>query len=299
MIIDKLYELVAGKGHVCIGLDTFAEYLPQDFSRDFDTLDDAIFGFNKKIIDATFDIVACYKVQIAFYEARGLKGLSAYSRTLKYLKSIGAFVIADIKRGDIASTAQMYAKAHFEGDFESDMITLNPYMGMDSLTPYLPYVREKEKGVFVLVKTSNPGSRDIQLLTRDNGEDVYETVAKNVVKMGKEFHGKFGYSSIGSVVGCTHLDEAVSIRKQMENIFFLIPGYGAQGGTAADIKPLFSDQNGGVVNSSRAILLAYKNPLFAGIPFDLAARKEAMRMKGEIADHLNEPLYSEKQLIKN
>jgi orotidine-5'-phosphate decarboxylase len=286
VIIDRLYELVAGKGHVCVGLDTSIEYLPRDFHANFNTVEDAMFGFNKKIIDATFDIVSCYKLQIAFYEAVGIQGLLAYRKTLRYLRSIGAFIITDIKRGDIASTAQMYARAHFEGDFESDMITLNLYMGMDGLTPYLPYIKEKEKGVFILVKTSNPGSKDIQLIAGENGEKVYETVAKKISEKGGEFRGKYAYSAIGAVVGCTNLEEAASIRKQMENTFFLIPGYGAQGGTAADIKPLLSNKNGGVVNSSRAVLLAYKNPSFSEYPFDMAARKEVLRMKGEIADHL-------------
>lgn len=286
MIIDRLYELVAEKGHVCVGLDTCIDYIPKSFSCNFDSIEDALFYFNKKIIDSTLDVVSCYKVQIAFYEALGIKGLSAYSRTLKYLKSIKAFIIADIKRGDIASTAQMYAKAHFEGDFESDMITLSPYMGMDSLTPYLPYIKEKEKGTFVLVKTSNPGSKDIQFLSCENGKKVYEEVANKIIEAGMEFCGKYSFSSIGAVVGCTNLEQAISIRNQMKNTFFLIPGYGAQGGTAAGIKHLMTNKNGGVVNSSRAILLAHKNPSFTDISFDMAAREEVLKMRSEIADAL-------------
>src|SRR3712207_522664 len=146
MIIDKLFKVVEEKGHVCLGLDTDVTYLPTGYLKKFASISDAIFNFNKEIIDSTFDVVACYKVQIAYYEAYGIEGLKAYSKTLKYIREKNVISIADIKRGDIAKTAEMYAKAHFTGAFESDFITLNPYMGLDSIEPYLEYVKNKEKG---------------------------------------------------------------------------------------------------------------------------------------------------------
>ena len=146
MIVDKLYESVAKKGVVCVGLDTDISYVPAYLQKEAGSAEEAVFRFNKEIIDATEDVAGCYKVQIAYYESLGLEGLRAYQRTLGYLREKGLIAIADIKRGDIAKTAEMYAKGHFEGDFEADFVTLAPYMGMDSVTPYLPYVKEKEIG---------------------------------------------------------------------------------------------------------------------------------------------------------
>jgi orotidine-5'-phosphate decarboxylase len=140
MIIDQLFLHVADKGHVCVGLDTDYEYLPAHFSKAFSHLSDALFSFNQQIIDATLDVSACYKVQIAYYEAFGMQGLEAYRKTLSYLRERKAIIIADVKRGDIAKTAEMYAKAHFSGDFEADFMTLNPYMGMDTISPFLPFL---------------------------------------------------------------------------------------------------------------------------------------------------------------
>ena len=146
MIIDKLYNEVEKKGNVCVGLDTKLDYVPQWLKEKYQDIDEIIFQFNKRIIDSTLDIVPIYKPQIAFYEAYGLKGLMAYKRTLEYIKENDSISLGDIKRGDISSTAEMYGKAHFEGDFEADFITINPYMGRDSITPYLKYIEEKDKG---------------------------------------------------------------------------------------------------------------------------------------------------------
>ena len=145
MMIDRLFEKVSANGHVCVGLDTDYSYLPESFAHQYPTVEEGLFQFNKALIDATLDVAACYKVQIAYYESYGLPGLKAYSKTLQYLRQNQAVTIADIKRGDIAKTAEMYAKAHFTGDFEADFITLSPYMGLDSLNPYLPYVKEQGK----------------------------------------------------------------------------------------------------------------------------------------------------------
>jgi len=281
MIIDRLYETVAQKGNVCIGLDTSLEYIPYTFRERYTSIADTIFNFNRKIIDATCDIASSFKVQIAYYEAHGIEGIIAYKRTLEYIRGKKGLVIADIKRGDISKTAEMYAKAHFQGDFESDFITLNPYMGMDSMEPYLQYVKNKEKGLFVLIRTSNEGAKDIQYLKDSDGVRVYDKVGEMIRKLSEKYMGECGYSSIGGVVGGTHLDEGDKIRKRLKNMFFLIPGYGAQGG-GQETSIYLNKCNGGIVNSSRAILLAYKKYEDGDKKFDIYAREEAQNMREAI-----------------
>lgn len=282
MIIDKLFKTVEEKGHVCVGLDTDLSYIPNIFLNKFSSLEDAIFEFNKAIIDETFDVAACYKPQIAYYEALGISGLMAYKKTLEYIKGKGGISIGDIKRGDISKTAEMYGKAHFEGDFEADFITLNPYMGLDSIQPYLPYIKEKEKGVFLLVRTSNKGAKDIQYIDTLDGKKVFNLVGEKIQNLGKECIGECGYSSIGGVVGCTHVEEGVELRNKLNSMFFLIPGYGAQGGKAEDVALYLKNGNGGVVNSSRGIMLAYKKHEDGEANFAKYARKEVIRMRDEI-----------------
>ncbi len=282
MIIDKLYARVAEKGHVCVGLDTDYSYLPAQFAAQFSNLSDALFEFNKRIIEATLDYAACYKVQIAYYESFGMAGLMAYKRTLEHLRQRDAIIIADIKRGDIAKTAEMYAKAHFTGDFEADFITLNPYMGMDTLTPFLPYFKEQNKGAFVLIRTSNPGAQDIEYINTTDNRHVYNVVGEKINTLGKEFIGECGFSAIGGVMGCTHADEAKEVRESLDSTFFLIPGYGAQGGKAEDIALYLKEGNGGVVNASRSILLAYKKVENGEGNFDEHSRNEALKMRNDI-----------------
>ena len=257
MIVDRLYEAVKEKGFVCIGLDSHLDYIPNYIKEKHEKISDIIFEYNKTIIDATSDIVAIYKPQIAYYEANGLEGLIAYQRTLRYLKEKGHLSIGDVKRGDIASTAKEYAKAHFKGEFEADFITLNPYMGMDSITPYLDYLKTGEKGVFVLLRTSNEGAKDIECLDY-NGEALYFKVGDELKKFADELTSECGYSPLGFVVGATHSEEAKKIRERYKNIFFLLPGYGAQGAKAEDIRTYLNDFNGGVVNSSRGIIKYYQ-----------------------------------------
>lgn len=282
MIIDKLFRNVAEKGHVCVGLDTDYNYLPTRFANQFSSVSDAMFEFNKQIIDATYEVAACYKIQIAYYEAYGIAGMIAYRNTLAYLRSIGAFSIGDIKRGDIAKTAEMYAKAHFSGDFECDMITINPYMGLDSITPYLPFLTAYNKGIFVLIRTSNEGAKDVEYLPTENGKRVYNVIGEKINMLGKDFLGSCGFSSIGGVMGCTHADEATAVRKNLDSTFFLIPGYGAQGGKAEDIALYLRNGNGGVVNASRSILLAYKKVENGEKDFAAYSRAEAIRMRDDI-----------------
>lgn len=282
MIIDRLYESVEKKGPVCVGLDTAVEYIPKSFLEKYSFLDQAIFRYNQRIIDATFQISACFKLQIAYYEALGITGLRVYKRTLEYIRSIGGIAIGDIKRGDIAKTAEMYAKAHFEGDFQSDFVTLNPYMGMDSIEPYLKYVSTGEKGLFILARTSNKGAKDIQYIKDAEGKSVYETVGEKLSEIADKYIGKSGYSNIGAVMGCTHPEEALRLREKLGNLFFLIPGYGAQGGTAYDVAKYMKEGNGGIVNSSRGVLLAYRNMGRREEEFDLCAREEVLNIREAI-----------------
>lgn len=281
MVIDKLYERVEKTGHVCLGLDTDFDYIPLNFADNFSSKGEAIFEFNKKIIDATRDIVACYKVQIAYYEALGVEGMIAFRNTLKYIRQNRNIVISDVKRGDIAKTAEMYARAHFEGDFETDFVTINAYMGMDTLEPFFPYIKEHGKGLFALIRTSNRGAPDIQNFLGKDGEKLYTHMGRKIQDMGSHFRGQCGYSSIGGVVGCTHIEEGIELRKELGSTFFLIPGYGAQGGGAKEVAVYLKSGNGGIVNSSRGILLAYKKQNRSE-EFEICAREETERMREDI-----------------
>ena len=265
--MDKLYEAVTKRGHVCVGLDTAAEYIPEKERRCSPA--EAVFAYNKAIIDATIDIAACYKIQIAYYEEMGIPGLQSYATTLKYLRG-KALVIADIKRGDIADTAARYARAHFDGDFEADFVTLNPYLGMDSIEPWLQWAKEKGKGAFVLMRTSNKGRFDFeccQLIGQEPAQNppkkLYDAVGDKLSELARTHLGKYGYGAFGAVVGADpkseeERKEAAAIRAERSNLFFLIPGYGAQGGAASDAALLLKDANGGVVNASRSILKAWQ-----------------------------------------
>jgi orotidine-5'-phosphate decarboxylase len=284
--IDKLFKRVAEKGHVCVGLDTSAEYVPdtERFKADSDA--SAALAFNKAIIDAVYDVCACFKVQIAYYEEMGLEGLRAYSETLKYIHSKDCLVIADIKRGDIADTALRYAKAHFSGDFEADFVTLSPYMGMDSIEPWLKEAKKSGKGAFVLMRTSNAGMRDFEYLEIGGGKRVYHSVGDKLASLEANTLGEDGYRLFGVVAGCTESDEAAEIRSAYKDLFFLIPGYGAQGGSAKNASLLLRNGNGGVVNASRSIITSWKEQsgcdkadnLFAAE----SARRAVIKMRDEI-----------------
>jgi len=285
-IMDKLYDRVEERGVVCVGLDTSIDYVPE-FIKEGKSDEDAIVEFNRQIIEQTHDIAACFKVQIAYYESLGLAGMSAYKRTLDMLREKDAIIVADIKRGDIAATAKMYAKAHFEGDFEADFITLSPYMGMDSIEPYMPYLETGKKGIFSLVRTSNKGAEDIEYLDTTSGDKVYHVVGDRLMEMGKDLVSNCGYHPLGGVIGCTHVEEGKALRKRFNSMFFLIPGYGAQGGKAEDVAMYLNNGNGGVVNSSRGILLAYRKQNRPDADFAICAREEAIRMRDEIRNAVN------------
>lgn len=254
-IIDRLYEEVSKKGFVCVGLDTSYDYIPDQMKEGL-TLSQAIFNFNKEIIDHTYDVCAIYKIQIAYYESYGIEGMIAYRDTLKYLREKNLLSIADVKRSDIAASASQYAKAHFEGDFEADFITLNPYMGMDSISPYLPYIENGEKGVFVLLRTSNPGANDFETLMT-NDEELFFAIGDKMKELNENYLGKSGFGPIGLVVGATHSKEVEKIRQRYPNQFFLIPGFGAQGADSLNVFNLLENKNGGIVNNSRKVLKAY------------------------------------------
>ena len=284
MIIDLLYNQVQEKGPICLGLDTRLEYLPKYLLDSNLSLEEKIFHFNRKIIDETTDVVACYKLQIACYEALGLEGLRVYSKTLKYIRDRNKIVIADVKRGDISSTAEMYAKAHFEGDFEADFVTVNPYMGIDAISPYFSYLKTGKKGLFVLIKTSNESSKDFQELMVEDSQ-VYQHVADKVKLWGQEYIGKSGFSLVGGVVGLTYPSEFKKIEEIAPNTFFLIPGYGAQGGTGKAVAEVLKKNSCGVINSSREIITAHKGRT-EGKDFALYARKKVLDMKEDIGQWL-------------
>ena len=260
--MQKLQEAAKKYGPLCVGLDTDPSYIPQNVAKNYTSPAQAVLAYNKAIIERVKkeSCASCFKVQAAYYEAMGLEGMEVYSKTLKAVREAGFICISDIKRGDIAASADAYARAHFEGDFETDIITVNPYMGFETLEPFEKYCESKGKGVFVLLRTSNPGAADIEQQELKDGGRVLDCVGKELNrvkdKMSQTFAGQT-CSPVGAVVGCTHQSDALALRKEYPEIFFLIPGYGAQGG-AADICGTLLQKAGGAVNSSRGIVCAYK-----------------------------------------
>ena len=294
MITDKLIDgIIAMQNPTCVGLDTLFDYLPDDMkagAKTFEDVAERVLEFNKKIIDSVYDIVPSVKVQIAYYEMYGAAGMQAYYETLKYAAEKGLVVIADAKRNDIGSTASCYAKA-FLGEtqvndgvikaFPSDYVTVNGYLGSDGIVPFVEQCEKHDKGIFVLVKTSNPSGAEIQNMVLDNGVPMYEYVGGLVEKWGESTIGKYGYSAVGAVVGATHPTEAARLREILPHTFFLIPGYGAQGGNAEMLKSCFGANGlGGVVNNSRGILCAYKKN---GGTYWETARKATIAMQEDLS----------------
>ncbi len=270
--MEQLKDAAAANGPLCVGLDTDPSYLPAPLLKVFSSPADAILTYNKEIIKriAADKSACCCKIQIAYYEAMGLAGLKAYIETIRAVKEAGLIAISDIKRGDIADTAKAYARAHFSGEFETDIITVNPYMGFDTLKPFseycapLPASAGKEaaggKGIFVLLRTSNPGMVDIEQQELKAGGRVLDKTGSELSRISAEFkkiYPEQTCSPVGAVVGCTEESDARALRDAYPDIFFLIPGYGAQGG-AARIAATLLDKAGGTVNSSRGILCAWK-----------------------------------------
>ncbi len=293
-LIDRIIEL---QNPTCVGLDTDLSYLPEDMRRNISTFDqasDALAEFNMRIIDNVCDIVPAVKVQIAYYEKYGYEGLRAFDCTVKYARSRDMIVIADCKRNDIGSTASCYSEAYLgktdlngkkQSAFPADMLTVNGYLGTDGIKPFLEDIKTYDKGIFVLVKTSNPSSGELQNLKLENGKFIYEQMGELVTKWGGDSIGKYGYSEVGAVVGATHPEEAARLRAQMPNTFFLIPGYGAQGGSAQMLKVCFDGRGlGGIVNSSRGIICAYKNAGYSGMNYYDAARAACIDMQRDLAN---------------
>lgn len=252
-------------GPLCVGLDTDPSYLPDSVVTAAGSDTEAVLLYNREIIRriAADKSACCFKIQIAYYEAMGTAGMRVYAQTLKAVREAGFAAVSDVKRGDIANTAAAYARAHFSGDFESDIITVNPYMGFDTLRPFLQYCRPEKggKGIFVLLRTSNPGMADIERQELKDGGRVLEKVGAELENISAEFASLYpgqGCSPAGAVVGCTEESDARSLRDACPDIFFLIPGYGAQGGEAR-IAATLLDRAGGVVNSSRGILCAWQH----------------------------------------
>lgn len=305
MIIDKLIESIRAKDcNVVVGLDPRLEQIPSEIvDRNINLYGETALAvskifieFNKGIIDAVYDIVPAIKPQIAFYEMYGVEGLIAYDETCKYARDKGLIVVGDIKRGDIGSTSKAYSTAHIGNTnigskkingFYSDMITINPYLGDDCIKEFMKDVDENSKGIFVLVKTSNPSSSQIQDIIADS-KPIYEHVAGMVNQWSENRIGKYGYSSVGAVIGATYPDMLKRLRRIMPTTFFLVPGYGAQGAGAEDIKNSFNaDGLGAIINSSRGIIFAYQKPEYHGMSYNEAARKATIAMKDDINSVLN------------
>lgn len=272
--IDRLIEKIKQTNNpTVIGIDTGYEKIPdcikEKYSQDISGTCKSILEFNKGLIDATYDIIPAVKINIAFYEMYGIEGMKTFEETCKYAKEKQMIVIADIKRGDIGTTAQCYSNAFLgktkigekeESIFDIDFVTLNPYMGIDSIKPFIEDCKKYNKGAFILVKTSNPSSGELQDLKLETGEEIYTKVAKLVENWGESLRGKYGYSSISAVVGATYPEQLKQIRETAPHTYFLIPGYGAQGGKAQDIALGFDQKGlGGLINASRSLMCAYKS----------------------------------------
>ena len=295
-LIERIAQL---QNPSVVGLDSLLDYIPQHIKEEkfaqygdtFDAAAQAILAYNKEIIDAICDIVPAVKPQAAYYEMYSWQGMWSLCETVKYAQEKGMIVIMDGKRNDIGSTMQAYAKAHLGvsevngkelSAFGSDMLTVNGYLGSDGIEPLLPICDEKDKGIFVLVKTSNPSSGELQD-QKIGDKSIYETMGAMCEQWGEKTQNSYGYSRVGAVVGATYPQQLSEMRQKMPHTFFLVPGYGAQGGGANDVAGAF-DKNGlgAIVNSSRAILTAWKKAGTDGKDFAQQARKAALTMKEDI-----------------
>ena len=280
-MIDKLVEKIQKTGApIEVGLDPMLDYVPEflkkkayaEFGETLEGAAEAIWQFNKAIVDATYDLIPAVKPQIAMYDQFGIPGIIAFKKTLDYCHEKDLIVIGDIKRGDIGSTSGAYATGHlgkaqvgnnaFYG-FDEDFITINPYMGTDSVQPFVDVAIPEKKGMFILTKTYNPSSGEFQDRLID-GRPLYEWVAEKVVEWGNQHVGKCGYSYVGAVVGATYPEMGKVLRNIMKKNFILVPGYGAQGAKGSDLVNYFNEDGlGAIVNSSRGIIAAYKQEKYA------------------------------------
>lgn len=285
---------------IVVGLDPMLNYIPEhiqkkafaEFGETLEGAAEAIWQYNKGIVDATFDLIPAVKPQIAMYEQFGIPGLIAYKKTVEYCKAKDLVVIGDIKRGDIGSTSAAYAVGHLGqvqvsskkyAGFDEDFATVNPYLGSDGVKPFMDVCKEEKKGIFVLVKTSNPSSGEFQDRVID-GRPLYELVGEKVAQWGDELMGD-GYSYVGAVVGATYPEMGKVLRKIMPKTFILVPGYGAQGGKGADLVHFFNEDGlGAIVNSSRGIIAAYKQEKYKEFGAENYADASRAAVKDMIAD---------------
>ena len=285
---------------IVVGLDPMLNNIPEhiqkkafaEFGETLEGAAEAIWQYNKGIVDATFDLIPAVKPQIAMYEQFGIPGLIAYKKTVDYCKSKDLVVIGDIKRGDIGSTSAAYAVGHLGqvqvgskkyAGFDEDFATVNPYLGSDGVKPFMDVCKEEKKGIFVLVKTSNPSSGEFQDRVID-GRPLYELVGEKVAQWGDELMGD-GYSYVGAVVGATYPEMGKVLRKIMPKTFILVPGYGAQGGKGADLVHFFNEDGlGAIVNSSRGIIAAYKQEKYKEFGAENYADASRAAVKDMIAD---------------
>ncbi len=306
MFIDRLIESIQEKNNpTVVGLDPKIEYVPafikekafKEFGVNLKGASEAIIQFNKMIIDSIYDQVPAVKPQLAYYEMYGIDGIYAFDETCKYAKSKGLIVIADGKRNDIGTTAEAYSNGFLgsttidmeikQKAFDVDALTVSPYLGEDGIKPFINDCVNYKKGIFVLVKTSNKSSGQLQDLVTQHGKSIYEVMAEYVNEWGKSVIGKYGYSSVGAVVGATYPNQAKLLRSIMKKAYILVPGYGAQGGTARDCVNSFKKDNlGAIVNASRSIMCAYKSDIwkndYSEERFAEASRAEVIRMKDDL-----------------
>ena len=301
MIQQLIEKIKKTKAPICVGLDPMLNYIPEhilkksysEFGETLEGAADAIWQFNKEIVDHTYDLIPSVKPQIAMYEQFGIEGLKSYQKTVDYCQEKGLLVIGDAKRGDIGSTSAAYATGHLGkvqvggktySSFHTDFLTVNPYLGTDGVKPFVDVCNSDDKGLFVLVKTSNPSSGEFQDRLID-GRPLYELVAEKVVEWGDTCMDG-DYSNVGAVVGATYTEMSKILRKLMPRTYFLVPGYGAQGGTAADLAHCFNEDGlGAVVNSSRGIIAAYrqeKYKQFGPEHFAEASRQAVIDMVADI-----------------
>ena len=305
-MINKLVDKIKKTGApIVVGLDPMLNYVPEhiqkksfaEFGETLEGAADAIWQFNREIIDKTYDLIPAVKPQIAMYEQFGIEGLKAFQKTVEYCHEKDLVVIGDIKRGDIGSTSAAYATGHLGkvqvgsntySAFNEDFVTVNPYLGTDAVKPFVDVCKEEKKGLFILVKTSNPSSGEFQDRLID-GKPLYEHVAEKVAAWGADHMGD-DYSYIGAVVGATYPEEGKLLRKVMPKSFILVPGYGAQGGRGKDLVHFFNEDGlGAIVNSSRGIIAAYKQEAYAKFGaenFADASRQAVLDMIEDIASAL-------------
>lgn len=308
MIRELIVKIQKTNAPIVVGLDPMLKYVPEflkekAFKEQGETLEGAaaaILEYNKGLIDGICDLVPCVKPQIAMYEQFGIPGLKAYYDTVQYAKQKGLLVIGDVKRGDIGSTSEAYAVGHLGkvnvgsktyAGFDEDFATVNPYLGSDGINPFIKVCKENNKGIFVLVKTSNPSSGEFQdRVLEGTGKTLYELVGEQVAKWGEECMDG-DYSDVGAVVGATYPEMGKLLRKVMPKTYILVPGYGAQGGKGADLVHFFNEDGlGAIVNSSRGIIAAYQKEEYSRFGeqgYAQAAREAVLDMKKDIEEALN------------